>query len=98
MPVTTRVRGILSVAHHNDRGRLHGHSYEVWATWPAGGDAVELQERLAAVLRRYDHRGLGANERSGEQLAELIGSALADCVQVDVSRPLEGIGARWDRG
>lgn len=89
--------GILRCAHHDKSGRLHGHTYRVRAYRPVGGDVMELQEELRIVLRRYDHRGLGANETLGHQLAALIGAAVTGCTRVDVERPLEGIGARWIR-
>lgn len=94
----TGVSGVISVAHHDDHGRLHGHTYEIKAWWAADGtDALERQDQLARVLKLYDHRGLGANERSGEQLARLIGEKLA-CEEVEVSRYGERIYARWRCG
>jgi hypothetical protein len=96
--IHTGVSGILCCAHHDGR-RWHGHTYEVRAWWPADGtDAMERHEQLARVLKLYDHRGLGANESSGEQLAELIGHKLDGCDEIEVSRPGERIFARWRRG
>lgn len=95
--IQTGVSGILSVAHYK-HGKVHGHTYEVKAWWPADGtDALERQDQLARVLKLYDHRGLARNESTGEQLAELIAARLEDVEEVEISRPFERIYARWRR-
>ena len=92
----TGVGDIFSAAHQPpEGGDVHGHSYEVTAWFAAGEDARLLQARLAAVLEPLDHTVLAAELASGEAIAEQIGRNLAGCRQVDVSRPLERIYARW---
>ena len=93
----TGVGGVFSASHHSPEGVLHGHSYEVWA-WFEQGDARELQERLIAVLQRIDHTLLADELAWGEALAEFIGGELSGCVEVEVRRPLERIGAKWWSG
>lgn len=96
--IQTGVSGVLSVAHHSKHGRLHGHTYEVKAWWPADGtDALDRQDQLNRVLKLYDHRGLGSNESTGEQLAELIAGKLEGVDEIEISRPFERIYARWRR-
>lgn len=84
-------------ASHSDpvRTELHGHSYEVVAWWPTGQDSVELQDRLKAVLKAYDHKTLPDELSRGHDLAKAIGMSLKGCVGVDILRPVERIGARW---
>ena len=94
----TGVGGIFSAAHQPpEGGDVHGHSYEVIAWFAAGEDARVLQARLAAVLEPLDHRVLAANWRRARRSPSMIGRNLAGCRQVDVSRPLERIYARWMR-
>ena len=85
---------------------LHGHSYEVWA-YAEGGDAEELQVRLAAACKRLDHSVL--NERlpvpTMEEIAKLIASEITvrhphEAVEwrpkkVVVVRPVEGLSAEY---
>ena len=92
---STGVGGIFSASHHTPEGVLHGHSYEVWAWFPAGRDARELQEQLGAVLDELDHQHLDDELAWGEALAEHIAARLPGCTEVEVRRPLERIGARW---
>lgn len=91
---STGVGGIFSASHHSPEGVLHGHSYEVWAWFPVA-DARGLQEKLEAVLAEIDHTHLDDELAWGEALAEHIAGRLPGCIEVEVRRPLERIGARW---
>jgi hypothetical protein len=90
----TGVGGIFSASHHSPEGVLHGHSYEVWAWFPQA-DARSLQQQLESVLACLDHTHLDTELAWGEALAEHVASRLPSCVEVEVRRPLERIGARW---
>lgn len=90
----TGVGGIFSASHHSPEGVLHGHSYEVWAWFPQA-DARGLQQQLEDVLESIDHSHLSDELAWGEALAEHIAGHLPGCVEVEVRRPLERIGARW---
>lgn len=93
MRVLTGVDGVLSVAHRApDGGPLHGHSYLVraWLDRP-GEDAEDLKRELHAVLHRWDHGVLPDAVTRAEALAPLILTALPGCVELLISRPLEGL-------
>lgn len=92
---STGVGGIFSASHDTPEGVLHGHSYEVWAWFPAGEDARDLQARLIEVLAELDHSHLPDELAWGEALAEHIAGRLPGAIEVEVRRPLERIGARW---
>ena len=92
----TGVRAILSAAHRGPENKLHGHTWEVVAWFHAAGeDARNLKGDLLATLELFDHDILPDSLSRGEDLAEWLGTELTGCVQVDVSRPLEGFFARW---
>jgi 6-pyruvoyl-tetrahydropterin synthase len=92
----TGVGCIFSASHHPpEGGDVHGHSYEVVAWFEAGEDARDLQARLAAAVEPLDHTVLKSDLASGEAIAEHLGRLLEGCVEVEVSRPLERIRARW---
>lgn len=93
---STGVGGVFSASHHSPEGVLHGHSYEVWAWFPQS-DARDLQDLLNRVLADLDHSHLDEELAWGEALAEHIGRQLPSCLEVEVRRPLERIGARWTR-
>ena len=90
----TGVGGIFSASHNSPEGVLHGHSYEVWAWFPQA-DARDLQERLNEVLAALDHSHLSDELAWGEALAEHLARQLPNCLEVEVRRPLERIGAKW---
>ena len=90
----TGVGGIFSASHNSPEGVLHGHSYEVWAWFPQS-DARDLQERLNEVLAALDHSHLSEELAWGEALAEHLARQLPNCLEVEVRRPLERIGAKW---
>lgn len=94
--IRTGVGAVFSAAHHPpEGGALHGHSYEVTAWFEAGQDARLLQARLADVVAELDHTILPDTLASGEAIAEHVGRRLAGCIEVEISRPLERIHARW---
>lgn len=93
----TGVSWHFNAAHRRDGGELHGHTWIVKAVFPAGSNALDLQARLRESLRRFDHTTLPNDLSEGEDLAEAIGSSLADCVRVEIARPPEGIFAEWHR-
>ena len=96
----TGVGGIFCAAHRDAAtGGLHGHSWEVTAWFTGRPNAVDRQAQLAAILQRVDHTVLSNEWSWGEDLARQIAERFDDtaCVQVDVSRPLERLYARWER-
>ena len=96
----TGVSGVISAAHHGSDGVLHGHTWQVIVWWHANSDDILSAERkkrfLAEHLKRYDHTLLPDELAWGEHLAEKIGLDMR-AAAVDVSRPLEGIYAKWCR-
>lgn len=97
----TGVGAILSVAHPPVNadvfdGEVHGHSYEIvaWFRHDAGQDARVFQKALHALVAQWDHKTLPAELSTGEAIARTVG-VLANCVEVEVRRPLERIYARW---
>lgn len=96
----TGVGGVFCAAHRDiATGCLHGHSWEVTAWFTGRPNAAHRQEQLAAILRRLDHTELGVELSWGEDIAKRVADNFDDraCVQVDVSRPLERMYARWER-
>ena len=83
-------------AHRDDRGFVHGHTWRVRAYWEFDGQDMQAPDTSLAgfVLSELDHRELPANLSWAEQIAPFIGAAL-NCVQVDVWREPEGLGATW---
>lgn len=100
MAKMTGVSGVISAAHYSREGNLHGHTWQVVAWFYAYGDVVvdaeSRKHRLADYLAQFDHKVLPGELAWGENLAERIGVDL-HAVAVDVSRPLEGIYAKWMR-
>lgn len=96
----TGVSGVISAAHYSRDGNLHGHTWQVVVWFHANGntisDAESHKRSVAGYLVRFDHKVLPSELAWGEDLAEQIG---LDCkaAAVDVSRPLEGIYAKWVR-
>ena len=96
----TGVSGVISAAHYSRDGKLHGHTWQVVVWYQTNGgvlmDADNRKRALFEYLERFDHKRLPDEFAWGEDLAEKIGKDLrADAV--DVSRPLEGIYAKWIR-
>jgi 6-pyruvoyl-tetrahydropterin synthase len=96
----TGVSGVISAAHYSRDGVLHGHTWQVVAWWHANGDVILSADRrkrmLAEYLQKFDHSILPDELAWGEDLAERIGLDMR-AAAVDVSRPLEGIYAKWVR-
>lgn len=100
MPKMTGVSGIISAAHKSKDGAMHGHTWHITVWYHADGDVVLDAERrkrfLDHYLKVYDHTVLPDELAWGEALAEKIGKdTLASAV--DVSRPAEGLHAKWSR-
>lgn len=97
----TGVSGVISAAHYSRDGKLHGHTWQVVVWWLAESSTIisaDTRKRLMAeYLERFDHKILPNELAWGEDLAEQIGLDLA-AISVDVSRPLEGVYAKWERG
>jgi 6-pyruvoyl-tetrahydropterin synthase len=93
------VVGAVFCAAHKDKftGQLHGHTWEVEATFLAGRNASELQEELVAVLKTLDHSLLPDNLAWSEDIAEFVLQSLDGCKAVAVKRPLERIYAYVER-
>jgi len=100
MAKMTGVSGIISAAHYSRDGKLHGHTWQVVVWYHAakfGTFDAEIKKRLLSkYLARFDHNVIDDQYAWGEDLAEKIGIDLR-AVAVDVSRPLEGIFAKWVR-
>jgi DNA-binding CsgD family transcriptional regulator len=93
----TGVDGEFRASHDDPRGqkRRHWHTWQVTAWFPAGSDARDWLHELDLVLGRLDGRHLEPEYAWGEPLAKMIGEFMADCVEVDISRPGERIRAKW---
>ena len=92
----TGVSGHFSATHKSPEGKWHGHTWYVkaWFRNKHRSDARVMQASLNQMLKRYDHSELAENLEWGEDIAREIGS-LINCVEVEVSRPAEGIYAKW---
>ncbi len=90
--VQTGVGAIFCAAHNDGYGRVHGHTYEVTAWFPAGDDAIELKRRLEDALRDFDHALL--TEPWAERIAESLRVKLPDCLEIEIGRPLERLYVR----
>lgn len=97
----TGVGSVLSCAHNPINadvfgGETHGHSYEViaWFRNDDGRDVRTFQAALNQLLRQWDHKTLPDGMATAEDIARTVG-LLAGCVEVEVSRPLERLYARW---
>lgn len=92
----TGVSGHFSATHKSPEGQWHGHTWyvKVWFRNKHRSDARVMQASLNTMLRRYDHKELPEHLAWGEDIARELGS-LANCVEVEVSRPAEGIYAKW---
>lgn len=92
----TGVSGHFSATHKSPEGKWHGHTWYVkaWFRNKHRLDARVMQASLNQMLKRYDHSELPANLEWGEDIAREVGS-LINCVEVEVSRPAEGIYAKW---
>jgi 6-pyruvoyl-tetrahydropterin synthase len=98
MGMMSGVSGVISAAHYSRDGVLHGHTWQV-VVWWAADDAVILsaehrKRMLRDYLEKFDHKVLTDELAWGEHLAERIGLEMS-AIAVDVSRPLEGIYAKW---
>lgn len=96
----TGVSGVISAAHYSRNGVLHGHTWQVVVWFHANGEVILSADRrkrmLVDYLQKFDHSILPDELAWGEDLAERIGLDMR-AAAVDVSRPLEGIYAKWVR-
>lgn len=92
----TGVSGHFSATHKSPEGKWHGHTWYVkaWFRNQHRLDARVMQASLNKMLERYDHSELPENLAWGEDIAREVGS-LINCVEVEISRPAEGIYAKW---
>lgn len=92
----TGVSGHFSAAHKSPEGQWHGHTWYVkaWFRNKHRLDARIMQASLNTMLARYDHSELPEHLAWGEDIAREI-ATLVNCVEVEVSRPAEGIYANW---
>lgn len=86
----------FSAAHRSPEGEMHGHSFQVtaWFTNDDRRDIRCMKAALDTMVSQWDHKELSADLSWGEDIARAVGT-LANCVEVLVSRPLEGFHARW---
>lgn len=91
----SKARATFCASHESTDGVLHGHSYEVWATWQYGGeDIVPRQLKLAAVVSQLDHTVLPEYLRTAERIAKFIADEVG-AIAVEVRRPVEGLEGCW---
>jgi hypothetical protein len=92
----TGVAGHFSATHKSPEGKWHGHTWYVkaWFRNKHRLDARVMQASLNTMLARYDHSELPEHLAWGEDIAREI-ATLVNCVEVEVSRPAEGIYAHW---
>jgi hypothetical protein len=92
----TGVSGHFSATHLNENGKMHGHTWHVtaWFRNRHRCDALVYQASLNTLLGRLDHSELPDDLSWGEDIARQI-AVIAGCQEVEVSRPAEGIHARW---
>jgi len=93
----TGVSGFISAAHYSREGVLHGHTWQVMVWWQSENYMTSADCRkqlLLDYLQKFDHSVLPEQLSWGEDLAERIGLDM-DAAAVDISRPLEGIYAKW---
>lgn len=97
MGTLTKVGAVMCAAHRDvNTGRLHGHTWEVWASFPFDGtSAVERQAQLKAAVAEYDHDELPQDIAWAEPFAAHIGETLAGCLAIEISRPSEMLSALW---
>ena len=99
MPLSTTVGAVLCAAHRDRLGKLHGHTWTVWARFPQDQsglrDALVLQTKLRAIVDVWDHDELPDDLASGERLAEAIAILLGDADLVRLERLPEMIVAEW---
>ena len=94
--VTTGVYSQFTATHLGMEGRPHWHTWHVEAEWllPLGTDGREYKARLDAMLAAWDGGALSPEVQLNEEIALAIGEALG-CCAVRVSRPADGLFARW---
>ena len=92
LSVLTGAGAVLSAAHRDRSGNLHGHSWEVTAWWTGKPDAVAKQAELSSYLSFFDHSVLPQSVSLAEDLAVRVMEDL-NCERVDISRPLERVYA-----
>jgi 6-pyruvoyl-tetrahydropterin synthase len=92
----TGVSGHFSATHRTPEGKLHGHTWHVTAWFKNNfrSDARVLKAMLDTMLSRLDHTELPDDLTWGEDIARQI-AVLANCQEVEISRPAERIHARW---
>ena len=92
----TGISGHFSAAHKSPEGQWHGHTWYVTAWFKNANrlDARIMQASVKTMLARYDHTELPDNLAWGEDIAREI-ATLVNCVEVEISRPAEGIHAKW---
>lgn len=96
--VSTGVDGVICAAHEDEKGQMHGHTWEVQAWFDAGDDAQVHKNSLFLALEDLDHSVLPKHLISGEALsAEIINRLGERCRRVLISRPKEGIHAMAER-
>lgn len=79
---------IISVAHRpRGGGPIHGHDYQIRASFREGPCMVEATKRLKAVTDQLDHTLLADDLSRAEDMARWIGARLSGCVLVEANRP-----------
>lgn len=91
------VSGHFSAAHRDkDTGEIHGHTWHVLAKFepPCRANINCYQAALKTLLATWDHKELPDDLAWSEDIARAVGG-LVNCVEVEVSRPAEGLYAWW---
>lgn len=89
------VRSHFCAAHKDKRGRLHGHSYVVWAWFPAGRDLLDLKTHLDAAVRVFDHKELPDGLSLMEDMIGSLRINMPTATKIVIERPVEGLAAEW---
>lgn len=94
--VTTGAYGQFTATHIGMEGAPHLHTWHVEAEWlpPVGADGRGYKARLDSMLAAWDGSALPPEIQLNEEIALAIGEALG-CYVVRVSRPEDGLFARW---
>jgi 6-pyruvoyl-tetrahydropterin synthase len=96
--VLTAVKSHFSAAHRcKETGEMHGHTWDVtvWFKNINRVDARVFKQQLESDLARWDHKTLPDELAWGEDIAEDLAKRFL-VVAVEVSRPRDGISARWE--
>jgi hypothetical protein len=87
----------MCAAHRDvETGGLHGHTWEVWASFLFDGtSSLTRQAELQSLISEFDHTELPRELAWAEPFAAHVGARLPSCIKVEVDRPSERLCAIW---